>query len=71
MSEMKYKVIWPVFEELARDNAVSFRRFAYRLGIAPTTFMNYLHGFADPPLSVCRKMSEITGISLDKLFQEV
>lgn len=70
MSEMKYKIIWPAFEKWANDNAVSFRRFAYRLGISPGTFMNYLHGFSDPPFSVCRKMSELTGIPMDELLRE-
>lgn len=70
MSETKYRIIWPAFEEWARENDVSLRRFAYRLGISPHTFTNYLYGFTDPPLSVCRKMSEITGISLDELLRE-
>lgn len=70
MSEMKYRIIWPAFEKWAEDNGISFKKFAYRLGISPTSFFNYLHGFSDPPLSVCRKMVEITGLSLDELLQE-
>ena len=51
------------------DNQMNARGLAAVIPASHTTVRNWLHGRTDMALATARRLSEITGISMDELFQ--
>ena len=65
---MKYRIVWPTLERWLAENKVSVNRFGQMLDVSTNTIYHYLHGFREPTLSMCQKMADVTGMTMDELF---
>lgn len=62
-------IIYPKLEHWMVDNRMNEKRFAAMIPASHTTVRNWLHGRTDMPLGTARRISTLTGISMDDLFQ--
>ncbi|MCQ5130321.1 helix-turn-helix domain-containing protein [Butyricicoccus faecihominis] len=62
-------IIYPKLEHWMVDNRMNEKRLAAMIPASHTTVRNWLHGRTDMPLATARRLSDITGINMDELFQ--
>ena len=65
---MKYRIVWPALERWLTENKISVNRFGQMLGVSTNTIYHYVRGFREPTLSMCQKMADVTGMTMDDLF---
>lgn len=71
ISRGRRNIIYPNLKFwLAQDKNRNKTNFAKEVGVSKTSMMNYLKGRVDFPLNVVRKISDITGLTIEQVIEK-